>query len=314
MNTGLEFTADWSGVRLDQLLAKSMPGRSRSDLQNLIRAGQVAVDGVAAAKPGRRLRAGERVKVAFLDNSWTASFDFEDQIIHEDENILVVNKPPGLVMHPSGKSWMAHPRAALDEPQPNFAGLMAAHRPRAAAAAPRCGIVHRLDRETSGIFVAAKTAQSWKRLCEAFASRSVSKTYRAVVRGAIKDKSIDIEAPVGRTGGRWKIKVTPYGRHSKTVFRVIERLGKMSLVEATPLTGRTHQIRAHLAFIGHPVAGDPDFDRDIGERLRAPRLMLHAYSIAFPNPKTGAMMRFRKLPPSDFYDFWRACREAERKR
>jgi len=305
--SGLEFVADWDGVRLDVFLAQEMPQRSRGALQEMIRAGQVEVGGVAA-KPDRRLRAGERVRVAFPERAWTSDFDFERRVIFEDKHILVFDKPPALLMHPARPGWLEDPRAAQDEAFPNFAGLMAARRPEVlSSGAGRCGIVHRLDAETSGIFVAAKTGEAWKRLTESFEERSIEKVYRAIVRGRISEHLSEIDAPVGRLTGSRRIKATPFGRPARTALRLLETFAAASYVEAMPLTGRTHQIRAHLSFAGHPVAGDIDFDRRAVPR--PPRLMLHAYALRFAHPISGKALSFRRNPPADFARFLKICRE-----
>jgi len=306
-SSSLKFTADWDGVRLDVFLAQKMPRRSRGALQEMIRAGQVEVDG-AAAKPDRRMRSGEHVSISFPKRSWIQEFDFESRVIFEDKYLLVFDKPAALLMHPARPGWLEDPRAAQDEAYPNFAGLMAARRPEVlSSGAERCGIVHRLDAETSGIFVAAKTEAAWKRLTEAFEERSIDKVYRAIVRGRISEHLYEIDAPVGRLTGSRRIKTTPFGRPARTALRLIEAFPAASYVEAKPLTGRTHQIRAHLSFVGHPVAGDIDFDR--GAVPRPPRLMLHAYALRFAHPIGGKALSFRRNPPSDFIRFLKICRE-----
>ncbi|HVA65834.1 MAG TPA: RluA family pseudouridine synthase [Elusimicrobiota bacterium] len=307
--SGLEFTADWDGVRLDVFLAQKMPRRSRGALQEMIRAGQVEVDG-AAAKPDRRLRSGERVSVSFPKRSWLQEFDFESRVIFEDKHLLIFDKPAALLMHPARPGWLEDPRAAQDEASPNFAGLMAARRPEVlSSGVKRCGVVHRLDAETSGIFVAAKTEAAWRRLTEAFEERSIEKAYRAVVRGQVSEQLSEIDAPVGRLTGSRRIKTTPFGRPARTALRLLETFPAASYVEAKPLTGRTHQIRAHLSFVGHPVAGDIDFDRGAAASPRPPRLMLHAYALRFAHPISGKALSFRRNPPGDFSRFLKICRE-----
>ncbi|MDE1976172.1 MAG: RluA family pseudouridine synthase [Elusimicrobia bacterium] len=305
--SGMEFVADWGGVRLDQFLAQKMPRHSRAALQEMIRLGQVLVGG-AAVKPGRRLKPGERVSVSFPERAWNRSFDFEARVVYEDKHVLVFDKPADLLMHPTRPGWLKNPRAAQDETCRNFAGLMAVHRPEVlASGVGRCGIVHRLDAETSGVFVAAKTEEAWRRLTSAFEEREVEKVYRAIVRGRVPENLSEIDAPVGRLTGSRRIRATPFGRPARTALRLIEELPDASYVEARPLTGRTHQIRAHLGFVGHPVAGDPDFDRNA--KLRPPRLMLHAYALRFEHPISGKTLSFRRPPPADFIRFLDLCRK-----
>jgi len=244
--------------------------------------------------------------VSFPQESWAEREDLEDWVLHEDSELIVLDKPAGLLMHPLGESWLNTPEAALAD-QENLAGLLLKRRPKIdAAGTPRCGIVHRLDRPTSGVLLVAKTPRAYERLTGAFKAREVHKLYRAIVRGVPADKKARVEAPIGRKPGHRKVMVTPFGKSAETGFRVVEAKKAAALVEAEPLSGRTHQIRAHLAALGHPVAGDPEFETGTAKPA-APRLMLHAYQIRFEHPKTGAPCEFRAAPPKDFREFWKAC-------
>ncbi len=303
----LKVPPDSEGLRLDRFLAQNIPGVSRSFVATLIRGGSVLVEG-KPVQADRKLQPGEEVRLQEAARAWSSGDDpLKGRIIHEDASILVLDKPSGLLMHPLGVSWLNRPELAAQETVPNLAGLLFAARPELRRI-PRLGIVHRLDRGTSGALVVAKTSNAYSVLTEAFERRAVSKIYRAIVRGRPAEKVTRVEAPVGRPSGRRKIAVTPFGRPARTEIKLLERGREASLVEARPQTGRTHQIRAHLAHAGHPVAGDPDFDK-----ASAPRLMLHAYGLAFRHPRTGKAVRFNARTPADFIDFWKKLRGAARR-
>lgn len=291
--------ADAPGMRLDAFLAERLEGYSRGAAQALIERGLVTVDG-RPAQSSLKLKEGQIIELAEAEVEWDVDFS----VVFEDPSILVIVKPAGLLMHPLGETWLTRPEAALHEKQPNLAGLLYK---RGNKRVQRCGIVHRLDRQTSGLLVVAKTAQAYGALVEAFKDREMDKTYRAIVRGVPKDVKSRVEAPIGRKPGHRKVEVTPFGKTAQTQFRVVEAAKAHAVVEAKPLTGRTHQIRAHLALVGHPVAGDPEFEAP-GAKPAAPRLMLHAWKLAFAHPKTGRPLEFTAPPPKDFRDFWKSCK------
>ena len=299
----MKFKVEHTGKRLDAFLAEHLTAYSRVFLKGLITQGLVTVDG----KPGRADRKVEegQLVVANLpeDAPGPSAEDFESWVLFEDRRLLVLNKPSGLLMHPLGESWLTAPEAARAEDETNVAALLQIHRPAILKAkTPRCGIVHRLDRPTSGVLAVAKDPETYAALTGAFKDRMMEKTYRAVVAGVPKDRS-RVEAPVGRNPGHRRVVVTPLGKTAETSFKVVAKKKKAALVEATPLTGRTHQIRAHLAFLGHPVAGDMEFPG-----LKAPRLMLHAWRLAFTHPLTGKDAEFTADPPADFMKFWRTLK------
>lgn len=300
----MRFTVENAGQRIDRFLADQFPDYSREHIKGLIRAGSVLVGG-AAAKPSRLLRPGEKVEIAFPEGMPDMDAAFETWILHEDKEMLVLDKPAGLLMHPLGASWLTAPEAALSG-RTNLAGILHRARP---GRAPRCGIVHRLDRETSGVLLVAKTADAYRRLVDGFKERRISKVYGAVVRGIPDNRKLSLNAPIGRKPGHRKIMVTPFGKPAHTEFTVTRSFKRAALVEARPLTGRTHQIRAHLAMLGHPVAGDADFDRPDAVP-RPPRLMLHAYRIEFEHPATRRLMTFTAEWPADFRAFWKECAKA----
>jgi 23S rRNA pseudouridine1911/1915/1917 synthase len=303
------FVAETPYHRLDLFLADRLPHLSRSHLKKIIAQGAVRVDG-ALTDAARRLRGGETVVVEFSTPHWPEPYGtLSDWVLHEDRQLLVLNKPAGLLMHPLGASWLATPSAALSEPEPNLAGILLRERPDiSAAGTPRCGIVHRLDRCTSGVLLVAKTPAASEVLIREFKDRVVSKTYRAVVRGQWLEKRSSVEAPVGRKPGHRQVIATPFGKEASTGFVVLQSCAAGALVEARPLTGRTHQIRVHLNLLGHPVMGDVEFDRPGPGQPQPPRLMLHAYKIEFTHPATRRAARFMARIPKDMRQFWTSCR------
>ena len=309
------FDAGAGGTRLDRFLAERAEGLSREHWKDLILRGRVRVDG-RPRDPSYRLRPGERVTVRVEAAPWADEVPFEDWVAHEDKDILVLRKPPGLLIHPLGVSWLRRPEAALDEPEPSLAGLLLLRRPDAArSGVVRCGIVHRLDRQTSGVLVVAKTPAAQEILTAAFRERLVVKVYRAVVLGELEART-RVEAPIGRAPGRRRVRVSAFGREARTDFRALETARGLSLVQAEPKTGRTHQIRAHLAHLGHPVLGDAEaFGAAERERFDTlglpppPRMLLHAYRLKFDHPRGGRPVSFSAPVPKDFRDYWRRVRD-----
>jgi 23S rRNA pseudouridine1911/1915/1917 synthase len=294
---------DAENLRLDQFLALRRSERTRGFWKNVIASGAVTVDGVA--KSGDyKLKGGEIIRIEHRTEEWADPKALEAWILHEDKDLLVLHKPSGLLMHPLGETWLKRPEAALTEPQPNLAGYLQRGRP-ALEKLYRCGIVHRLDRQTSGVLLVAKTRKAQDALLEGFKEREISKLYRAIVRGRVA-QGARVEAPIGRKPGHRKIIVTPFGKTAETSFALVKAAATASLVEARPLTGRTHQIRAHLALIGHPVAGDVEFDSPKADP-KAPRLLLHAYQIELVHPGTGEPVSYRAPVPKDFQAFWAQC-------
>lgn len=304
------------GLRLDRFLAMQFPDYARAHFQDLIARGQIKVEGVV--RPADyRLQTGQIIAVEWPEYEW-GDVPFEDWVLHEDKDLLVLNKPAGLLMHPVGESWLKTPKAAMSETEPNLAGLLLRFRPKIAeSGTARCGLVHRLDRETSGVLAVGKTPEAQEALVAAFAERNTQKVYRAIVLSVTPmDKIIEVEAPLGRkTGGR-RIAVNPYGKSATTVFKLIKSANIASLVEARPVTGRTHQIRAHFSHIQHPVLGDEEWkylwEPALTEKKLSlpPRLMLHAYRLTVPHPRTGKPAAFSSPPPKDFKDYWKRIEAA----
>ncbi|MCX5788081.1 MAG: RluA family pseudouridine synthase [Elusimicrobia bacterium] len=307
-----EFAADGPGERLDHFLARRLEGVTRGFCQDLISRGRVTVGG-ARRGSDYRLRDGDFIRVEQGQAPWPP-LRFESWILREDKALIVLRKPSGLLMHPLGETWLKSPEAAAAEPEPNLAGLICRERPAIIQAkVPRCGLVHRLDRQTSGVLLLAKTQEAYRALVRAFARREVAKTYRAIVLGEPRKERMGVDAPVGRLPGRRRMEVLPWGRVAQTEFRVLKRARGAALVEAEPRTGRTHQIRVHLAELGLPVLGDHEWiraaERERMERFglpHPPRMMLHAYRLAVAHPSTRERLRFVAPLPKDFRDYWRS--------
>jgi 23S rRNA pseudouridine1911/1915/1917 synthase len=306
MKKGTEtYVVEYAGQRLDQFLTDRLPNLSRSHVKRLIVQGAVKLNG-GPADADQHLHVGDAVALDSGRPAWGEPFGrLTDWVLHEDDALLVLEKPAGLLMHPLGVSWLRSPEAALAEPEPNLAGLLLRQRPGIAkAGTPRCGIVHRLDRFTSGVLLVAKTPKAYEALVEGFKQRLWAKTYRALVRGEWRERRASVDAPVGRMPGHRRVIATPFGKEAATGFSMIESCPSGALVEAKPLTGRTHQIRVHLNLLGHPVMGDPEFDKPSAAAPRPPRLMLHAYRIELSHPGTDRPVEYVSRIPKDMKEFW----------
>lgn len=283
-----------SGLRLDHFLAAQLPHLSRSRLQALIKEGHILVEG-QPAKPGEKIRTGKRITVNEPDATpvnGTAPEDIPLEILFEDADLLVLNKSAGMVVHPAAGNPCGTLVNALLHHCTALSGIGGEQRP---------GIVHRLDKETSGCLVVAKNDRAHQALSRQFAQRDVLKVYLALVAGHLTKKSGVIEAAIGRHPvHRKKMSVLERGkgRPSTTDYRVLRELPGASLVECTLHTGRTHQIRVHLKHLGHPLLGDPLY----GRRGAFERQMLHAWKLGFTHPVTGQWMEFQSAIPKDFVD------------
>jgi 23S rRNA pseudouridine1911/1915/1917 synthase len=276
---------DGSGGRVDRI-ASDLSGLSRSRIQRLITDGHLTVDGVPL-KARSVVRAGDalllRVPAAQPADIEPEAIPLE--ILYEDPDVLVVNKPSGLVVHPSPGHWSGTMVNALLARDTEYGGIAGVLRP---------GIVHRLDRDTSGLIMVAKTDAAQASLMAQLKARRVKKTYLALVQGSVEAAAGRIEAPIGRDPRqRTRMAVVADGRPSVTGYRVRERFRGWTLLEVDLVTGRTHQIRVHLAALGHAVAGDPVYGT--GTSRRGPdgleRLFLHAWRIVFASPATGDLVR-----------------------
>src|SRR6266480_1946972 len=280
-----------AGQRLDRFLAESLTAFSRSRLQALIRDGFVKVNG-KPARPRDVVRRGDSIEWREPE---ITKIDAEPEpmdldVIFEDNDLLVLNKPAGIVMHP-GAGHQTHTLVnALLAHCANLSGIGGKERP---------GIVHRLDKETSGALVIAKNDATHRDLAKQFADRAIGKIYLALVAGAPRKSFGTIEAPIARHPvHRKKMSVAQRaGRSARTEYRVVRSSGDASLVECTIHSGRTHQIRVHLHHLGHPVLGDKLYG---GKRAgNFPRQMLHAWKLSFRHPRTGKTMNFTAPIPQD---------------
>jgi 23S rRNA pseudouridine1911/1915/1917 synthase len=278
------------GTRLDRYVADQLPDLSRGTVQGLIESGRVRVDG-QQRKPKFRMTPGEVVVVEIppprIDEILPDPIPLA--VVYEDEDVIVVDKPAGMVVHPAP----GHPRGTL-------ANALVAHVPGiAVGGSQRPGIVHRLDKDTSGLIVAAKTDRGRTSLVIQWEERSVEKTYLALVSGLVADGEAIIDAPIGRDPKyRQRMAVVRTGRAAVTRFRVLERFPNTTLLEVSIETGRTHQIRVHLAFIGHPIVGDEFYGKARPSDPRVDRQFLHASAIAFRLPD-GTALRLEVPLPED---------------
>ncbi len=274
--------ADRGGERLDVFVVRSLPELTRSAAQKLIETGHVVLNG-KPAKPGFKLKEGDNVSVSIPlpEPSDIQAENIPLKIVYEDADLLVVDKPAGMTVHPAPGS-----------PAHTLVNAVLSHLPSLPeiGGPARPGIVHRLDKDTSGLIVIAKTPQAHAGLAAQFKSRAVKKTYLALVSGKLTPKEGIIDAPVGRDRAqRQKMAVTAHGRSARTAYKVLEYLDGYSLVEARPETGRTHQIRVHFASVGHPVVGDATY----GSKSEiVGRQFLHAHKLNFRLPSTGKQVEF----------------------
>jgi 23S rRNA pseudouridine1911/1915/1917 synthase len=285
-----EAPEDVAGLRLDVALAKHPEIGSRSKAQRLIEAGLVTVDGRPRQKR-HTVAAGERIEVEpeVLPELDTRSDGAEFAIAYEDDDVIVVDKPAGLVVHPAP----GHPTGTLSQ----------ALADRAAGGDPfRPGIVHRLDRDTSGLLVVAKSEEVHRNLQDQIKSRDVTREYLALVEGRPGSRSGTIDAPIGRDRGSRTVMSTKTDkpRDAVTHFEIEEELPLTTLLRVRLVTGRTHQIRAHLAAIGYPVCGDPVYGGGpSGRRLGLTRQFLHAAKLLFRHPRTGEIVECESKLPAD---------------
>jgi 23S rRNA pseudouridine1911/1915/1917 synthase len=291
----LELTLNVAGERLDRALTNALPELSRAQIQRLIKGGRITMGG-KAVKASYRLEGGEQLHVRLPEPVETSLIPeaIPLDILYEDEDIIVINKPAGMVVHPAP----GHERGTLVNAvlahSPDLPGVGGEKRP---------GIIHRLDKDTSGLIVVAKHDVALRGVQRQFKQRSVRKVYLALVEGHIQPSEAQIDAPIGRDPRRRKrMAVIPPNRSARarpaqTAYQLVDTYGDFSLVECYPLTGRTHQIRVHLAFAGYPIVGDAVYGRR-KQRLPLKRHFLHAAELTFRRPSDGEPVTFRaELPP-----------------
>ena len=289
----LSVPIDCSGQRVDQILARLLSQHSRSRLQNWIREGRVAVGGELVVEPRQKLWGGETIELAAaLDERADASTpeDIPLQVVYEDECLIVLDKPAGLVVHPGNGNWSGTLLNALLFHSPQLEKV------------PRAGIVHRLDKDTSGLMVVAKTLEAQTDLVRQLQARTVKRCYQALVRGVV-DRAGCVDAPIGRHPTlRTSMAVVNTGKPARTHYRLLETFVASTLIECALETGRTHQIRVHMTSIGHPLVGDPTYGCGAS---RVPlgahfaRQALHACRLALVHPGSGKTMLWRSTVPDD---------------
>jgi 23S rRNA pseudouridine1911/1915/1917 synthase len=287
-----------AGERLDAFLASQIEGWSRARLQRLIENEDVLVNG-KVAKPSYKLREADEIEVDLVAPP-TDVFTPENiplDIVYEDDALVVVNKQAGLVVHP-----------AAGTPSGTLANALAYHFQQLPGTSVRPGIVHRLDRDTSGLLVVAKTETALENLSDQFRDRSVYKSYVALVHGRVLSNTGKIDQPLARDrSNRTRMAVVRGGRNALTLYRVRQTLDRFTLLDVELKTGRTHQIRVHLAWIKHPVVGDETYGGGRDNTIRDPRLragiralnrhFLHAEKLGFKHPKTGEFVKFEAPLP-----------------
>ena len=291
MNREYELTVEANGQRLDKYLAEEMADLSRSRIKELVQAGEILVNG-KKSKVSYKVQKGDLIQVTILPLEPLAleAENIPLDIVYEDEDVIVVNKPQGMVVHPAAghpshtlvNALLYHTRDLADSPE----GF-------------RPGIVHRIDKDTSGLLMVAKNAAARESLEKQLAAKSNKRQYLAIVHGNFAEEEGTIDAPIGRNPkDRKQMAVVEKGKRAVTHFKVLEQYQGYSLVDCQLETGRTHQIRVHMAYIGHPLAGDPLY----GPRktLAGHGQFLHAKTLGFEQPSTGEWLEFSVQPPEIF--------------
>jgi 23S rRNA pseudouridine1911/1915/1917 synthase len=282
--------------RLDKAVVLMAPEFSRSHLQHLIEQGHVSVEGHPASSASRKVLAGQRIEVVLAPTAESRAFRPEKidlNVIYEDEHLLIVDKPAGMVVHPAAGNWTG---TLLN-------GLLA--RLEAAARLPRAGIVHRLDKDTSGLMVVGKTLAAVTALVRDIAARRVHREYLAIVHGRVPLEGFSIDAPIGRDPrSRIRMAVVPSGKPARTDVACVAACDGFSALRCTLHTGRTHQIRVHLASRGHPLVADATYGGK--PALGMQRQALHAVRLSFSHPVSGVEVAFGAPAPPDLADAWLA--------
>ena len=277
------------GLRLDQALARLFPQYSRNRLQAWLKSGHITIGGKRLA-PNHEVAGGERVALRpppVPDAAAPQAQRMPLKIVFEDAELIVIDKPAGLVVHPGA-----------GQPDRTLLNALLAHA-AALAAVPRAGIVHRLDKDTSGLLVVAKTVSAQADLVKQLADRSMRRVYLAVVQGDPPASGM-IDAPVGRDArARTRMAVTHRGKPARTSYRVLERYGRAALVECRLETGRTHQIRVHFQHVHHPLVGDETYRRGTRHGISFPRQALHATELSLVHPTTRKTMTWKSPLPRD---------------
>ncbi|MES1981154.1 MAG: 23S rRNA pseudouridine(1911/1915/1917) synthase RluD [Pseudomonadota bacterium] len=287
----------YAGMRLDQVLAKLLPQYSRSRLQDWITQGQVKLDG-APATIKQKVWGGEAIEVVLQADPAEQPYQAEDialEVVYEDDQLIIINKPAGLVVHPGSGNWQGTLLNALLHYAPQLSEV------------PRAGIVHRLDKDTSGLLAIAKTLTAQTSLIRQLQARTVQREYYALVYGELMHAGM-VNAPIDRhPSQRTKMAVVDNGKPAVTHYTIVERFPGCTLLRCRLETGRTHQIRVHLASIGHPLVGDSTYikgPQKCAPQLRAilndfPRQALHAAQLGLEHPQSGVWLEWQALLPAD---------------
>lgn len=286
----IEYTVE-NTTRLDVLCAEAAQA-SRSQAAKWIESGMCVVDGKAQTKTSFKAPAGAKILLTIPEavESTVEKEDIPLEILYEDEDVAVVVKPHGMVVHPAAGNESGTLVNALLYAMDDLSGIGGVKRP---------GIVHRLDKDTSGLLMVAKNDAAHQSLSDQLRERTMEKHYLAVVDGCMREEHGLIDKPIGRSKkDRKKMAIDPEGRDALTEWTLVENLKNAALLDVHIMTGRTHQIRVHMQSLHHPVAGDPIYGAKNG--VKVPRLMLHAHTLAFDHPRTGERLFFKADPPAAF--------------
>ena len=304
----LEIPQDYAGLRLDQALAQLLPTHSRNRIQTWILAKRITIDNLNA-NPKRTVWGGENIKIRMVthhNETTNIAEPLELNIVYEDQAILIINKPAGMVVHPGNGNWqgtmlngLLHYSSKLEE-------------------VPRAGIVHRLDKNTSGLLVVAKTLEAQTNLVRQLQNRTMKRDYVALVHGHVQFDG-QVNEPIGRHPvQRVKMAVNQKGKEALTYYRVKEKINGYTLIQCSLHTGRTHQIRVHMLSIGHPLVGDPTYGtkpKKSSQEIRKlitdfPRQALHAKYLELIHPDTGQKVMWESELPKDFDELLLTLRKA----
>lgn len=300
--------AEDESERLDRYLAEKLQ-MSRSTVQKLIRQGKVTVDG-QTTKPGHTLKKGQKIELIIPEPEPQVLLPepIEIEVLYVDDYLIVVNKPAGLVVYPAAGHKRGTLMNAIAYHAPKLANLGGPLRP---------GVVHRLDKDTSGVMVVALDDRAYYALVEQFSTRTVKRHYITIVHGCLRQDSGEINLPIGRSRTHRKkfSTKTSSPKEARTLWWVLERFKEATLLKVTLKTGRTHQIRVHFSAMGHPVLGDSLYGRKTylqqgKQRIKVPRQMLHAQSLGFVHPITGKQMHFEVPLPEDMKEVLKLLRES----
>lgn len=294
----IEVSPEQSGRRLDLIIAEfsrdNNLGISRTLIQKLIREGSISIKDSVSLKPHYLLKTGDKITIKFENKKYNLpeGEDIPLDIVYEDNYLAVINKPCGIVVHPAPGNY-AH----------TLVNALVEHFNKLSDINPqRPGIVHRLDKDTSGLLVIAKDNATHLALAEQFSEHTITRKYIALVKGKVEFDEDVIELPIGRHPHKRKNMAVGFNKntkYAKTHYRTLRRSEEFSLLELKPFTGRTHQLRVHLAFLGHPILGDVKY----GKNNQFKRLALHAKYIGFMHPKTNKFMEFSSDTPNEFNEF-----------